>query len=251
MNVPSPPAENELHAYVDGLLNTERRIEIESFLARDLETAARVAAWRHDAEMLRADLAGALAQPIRPELEPAAIRSRLRARSRVRLLAAASLMLVLGLGGVGGWQARALMAQAAPMADAVEAYRVFAIDNERPVEMSGGNAAVLQAWVSARLGRPISLPDLHLDGFRLLGGRLLSTPEGPAAMVLYEDQHDGQRISLYIRHSERFPGGTRGSRRDKNLLTHYWYRDGYGFALVSPVDHPRASEMEQVLRAVS
>src|SRR3546814_15092849 len=71
----------------------------------------------------------------------------------------ASLVLALGLGGVGGWQAKSVRVTAAaqPMDDAVAAYRVFATDRTRPVEMDASQGPELQAWLSARLGRPMAL----------------------------------------------------------------------------------------------
>jgi anti-sigma factor RsiW len=246
----TPPTEQELHGWVDDALEPARRAEIDAWLASHPEDAARAAAWRRDAETLRSALAGSLTATVPARLDPLAVRARRRARSRVRWLAAASLLLTLGLGGVGGWQAHTLALARPPMADAVEAYRVFAGDTVHPVEMGGGDARGLQDWLSARLGRPTALPDLRGDGFELLGGRLLSTPDGPAAMVLYQDQR-GQRISLYIRQSEHIPAGTQGSRRDGGLLTHYWYRDGYGFAVVSHSDDPRSEEVQKAIRVAT
>lgn len=245
-----PPSDDDLQAFVDDALEDERRRAVEAWLAGDPELAARVGAWRLDAEALRRDLAGAVARPLPPHLDPSVVRHRLRARARGRGLLAAALLLCLAVGGVGGWQARRLSTRAAPMADAVEAYRVFATDGYRPVEMDAAHAALMQQWLSARLGRPTTLPDLHADGFALLGGRLLSTPDGPAAMILYQDKQ-GQRVSLYIRQSERFPAGTHGSRRDGGLLTHYWYRNGYGFAVVARADDPRTPEVQQAIHAAS
>src|SRR3546814_11067410 len=67
------------------------------------------------------------------------------------------------------------------MDDAVAAYRVFATDRTRPVEMDASQGPELQAWLSARLGRPMALPDPPTYGFALRGGRWLATPHGAAA----------------------------------------------------------------------
>lgn len=244
----TPPTEHELHGWVDNALDPVRHAEVKAWLADHPDEAARVNAWRRDAESLRAALAGALTAPAR--LDPARLRHQRRSRRRVQWLAAASLLLALGLGGIGGWQARTFALARPPMADAVEAYRVFASDPLHPVEMGGSDPRGLQQWLSTRLGRPTALPDLRSDGFELLGGRLLSTPDGPAAMVMYQD-HQGQRISLYIRQSTHIPAGTQGSRRDGGLLTHYWYRNGYGFAVVAPSDDPRSDEVQKAIRVAT
>jgi anti-sigma factor RsiW len=50
----SPVTEDELHAYVDGELPADRREAIETWLARHPDDAARVAAWRVQADTVRA-----------------------------------------------------------------------------------------------------------------------------------------------------------------------------------------------------
>ena len=245
------PTEEELHAYVDNQLSSERRAAVEAFLATAPAAAAKVAALRRDAENLRAMLAGGMnLWPANPALDPAYIRRRLRARRTQRLSLAASFVLALILGSAGGWYAHSRVASnvPVPMADAVDAYRVFATDRLRPVELRASDAADLQSWLSTRLGRPMALPDLGIYGFKLLGGRLLSTADGPAAMILYEDV-DGQRISFYLRPSTRFPPGTSGRRTDRGLLAKYWFHNGYGFAVVGRSGDPRTTEVQDAFPA--
>ncbi len=50
----SPVTEDELHAYVDGELPADRRGAVEAWLASHPDDAARVAAWRAQAEAIRA-----------------------------------------------------------------------------------------------------------------------------------------------------------------------------------------------------
>jgi anti-sigma factor RsiW len=244
------PTEQELHAYVDNQLDADRRTAVEAYLAAAPEAAARVAAWQRDAESLRAALAGIQQYPANTALDPAYNRRRLRAQRTQRLSLAASFVLVLVLGGTGGWIARSgyYPGVAAPMADAVDAYRVFATDRMRPVELRSTDAPVLQSWLSNRLGRPMALPDLETYGFKLLGGRLLSTADGPAAMIIYEDA-GGQRISFYLRPSTKVAPGTSGVRNDGGLLAKYWFRNGYGFAVVGRASDPRTTEVQDAFPA--
>ena len=244
---PLIPGQDELHAYVDGQLDTARRGEIDVWLAEHPEQAAEVAQWRRQAELLRTALPAYLL-PANPALDPAVVRRTVRRRRQRRLALCASLLIALGAGATGGWQARnaSLAAAHPPMQDALEAYRTFATDRLRPVEMDGSHANALESWLSARIGRPMSLPDLGSYGFRLLGGRLLSTSDGPAALVMYED-NQGRRISLYVRPSSRFPGNLSGSRQDNGLLARYWFRNGYGFAVVGRADDPRTSVVQAAI----
>lgn len=241
------PDDDTLQAYVDGQLDDGRRREIEACLASRPELAARVVQWQRDAAGLRAVLVGTLALPPQPRLDPLAIRRARRGRMRTRMALCASLLLAVGLGGVGGWQAKGMRVAASqpPMDDAIAAYRIFATDRRRPVEMDASREQELQSWLSARLGRPMSLPDLQAYGFRLLGGRMLATEDGAAAMLMYQDEQ-GRRITFYVRPSTRF-ADTRGSRRDQGLALKYWYRNGYGFAVVGRADDPRTLEVQEAL----
>ena len=244
------PSEAELQAYVDGQLDPVRVAQVEDYLAANPEARARVDEWRRGSEALRVALMGMGPLPANPRLDPKYIRASMRSRFRRQLALCASLLLVLGLGGAGGWQARAMRAEAAaplPMQDAVEAHRIFATDRLRPVEMNAGNGTDLQSWLSTRLGRPLALPDLNTYGFKLLGGRLLATEDGAAALLLYEDAQ-GQRVSFYVRPSNR-PDGVNGVRDEQGLSTKYWFRNGYGFAVVGQKDDPHTQEVQQAIRS--
>ncbi len=59
-------SEDELHAYVDGQLPAERRGAVEAWLAAHPDDAARVAAWRSQAELIRARF-GAVAEEKPPQ----------------------------------------------------------------------------------------------------------------------------------------------------------------------------------------
>ena len=71
INDNSPVTEDELHAYVDGELPADRRHAVEAWLATHPEDAARVAAWRAQADALRARFGGIAEQqvPARLKLE--------------------------------------------------------------------------------------------------------------------------------------------------------------------------------------
>lgn len=130
------------------------------------------------------------------------------------------------------------------MADALAAYRIFVSDRARPVEMDANDSSRLQQRMSARLRRPLSLPDMA----SLLVGRLLATAEGAAATRMYQDAQ-GQRISLYVRPSTRFEAGFRGDRQHDGLAAGYWCRNGYGFAVVGRAGDPGTRAVQQAMPA--
>jgi anti-sigma factor RsiW len=188
-----------LHAYVDGELSADQRAEVETLMARDPEAARKVAGWKRQRELLKTEFDGVLGEPV-PQQLAAALRER-AAPSRVSpWLAMAAAVLLLLFGGLGGWFLRGETAPTA-MADlgqqALEAHTVYAVEIRHPVEVPGSDKSHLQAWLSKRVGTAFTVPDLTEQGYALLGGRLLSGDEGPAAMLMYEDQ-EGQRVSVVL-----------------------------------------------------
>ncbi|MHC8319645.1 anti-sigma factor family protein [Pseudomonas sp. GB2N2] len=244
-----PPSERDLHAYVDHQLNEDNRHLVETFLASNAEMAAQVRAWQQDAQHLRAALSGALQQPAKPELDPALIRQRLKRQSRRHLASAAVLLIAVSIGGVSGWQARemTLLSTAAPMADAMQAYRLFAQQGFLPADYKVSDDGDMQGWLDRYFTQANRLPDLSGAGFKPVSGRLLSTEQGPAAMVVYEDR-GGHKVSFYVR-----PPGPknfllpRGSRSDEGLQAEYWSGGGYNYAMVSPSDTSAARMLRQTV----
>ncbi|NBF04186.1 anti-sigma factor [Pseudomonas sp. Fl5BN2] len=236
-----PPSDSDLHAYVDHQLSEADRRVLHSYLANHPEVAAKVQAWQQDAQQLRAALGGALLQPANPALDPGLLRVRHQQRALRRLASAAALIAALGVGGLSGWQARELTLvgnSMPPMTDALQAYRLFAQQGILPADFKVQDNAPMQAWLDRYFTQASPLPDLQSAGFKAVSGRLLSTEQGPAAMVLYEDR-EGRKVSFYIR-----PPGPqnnllpRGSRRDGELQTQYWSGQGYNYAMVGPAGIP-------------
>ena len=241
-----PPSERDLHAYVDHQLNDADRRLVKTYLENNPEAAAQVRAWQQDAQQLRAALSGALQQPVNQELDPALIRQRLKHQSRRHLASAAVLLIAVSVGGLSGWQARQMTLPSAPlpMTDALQAYRLIAQQGILPADYKVSDDGDMQAWLDRYFTRANRLPDLSDAGFKPVSGRLLSTEQGPAAMVVYEDQ-GGHKISFYVR-----PPGPknnllpRGSRSDGELQAEYWSGSGYNYAMVSPSDTPTAQMLK-------
>ncbi|MCK6188454.1 MULTISPECIES: anti-sigma factor [unclassified Pseudomonas] len=237
-----PPSERDLHAYVDHqLLESDRRI-LETWLAAHPDAAAQVSAWQQDAQLLRASLSGALHQPANPNLDPTRVRQRLKHQSRRHVASAAVLLIAVSLGGVGGWHARqATQPPMLPMADAMQAFRLFAQDGIMPADYNAQDSGTMQAWLDRYFKQARRLPDLSQAGFKPVSGRLLTTDQGAAAMVLYEDPQ-GRRISFYIRPPGPDNGFLpRGERTADGLQARYWSADGYNYAVVGPVNQASAS----------
>lgn len=240
----TPPSEHDIHAYVDGHLDDPRRGEVERYLSRHAEQAEEIQGWRQDAQQLRTLLAGDLTSA--PALDPSRLRERTRQRRFVRLATAAGIVLCLLVGGLGGWAARGMGTGEAPMADAMQAYRLLALDHGVGMDITTGNEGDLRAWLSGRVGPDVRLPDLADAGFRPIGGRLFATDQGPAAMVLYDDGR-GHTVSFYVRP----PGPARhflprGAREDDGLLANYWSEGGHNYAVVAVADAPGRQAADRV-----
>ncbi|WP_296658263.1 anti-sigma factor [Paraburkholderia sp.] len=112
------------------------------------------------------------------------------------------------------------------------AYAVYTPEQRHPVEVGAADETHLVAWLSKRLGKPLSVPSLSEYGYALVGGRLLPGTTGPAAQFMYENDA-GERLTLYVGASGKDSGAVR-LLRDGNRRTFYWTTDRMGYALSGP-----------------
>jgi anti-sigma factor RsiW len=228
--------DDALHAYVDGQLAPAERAAVEARLRADPEGAASVAAWLRQNQLIRALHGGEEAIPdrLRAVLQP-----------KPRALRWRSLVAGLSLFALGGLSGLALrdgtsgpFATPALAARSLEAHRVYVSEVRHPVEVGADEEAHLVQWLSKRLGFPITAPNLSGEGLRLLGGRLLPSEAGPAALLMYEAA-DGSRASLYFSR-EADPIGTAFRYAEGGDAAAFYWRDGPGgFAVVGPRDRER------------
>jgi anti-sigma factor RsiW len=195
-----PIMEDELHAYVDGMLEPGRRAEVERYLHAHPEVFRRFKAYVAQRDDLREAFSGQLGEPLASSLNlETLIEERLTWR-RAPWPAVATVALALLVGGAGGWLL-AMRPQndiAALASEAAASYAVYAVDEHRPVELWAAQQGDLTRWVSNRLNRLVAPPDLVGAGYQLLGGRLVPTAHGPAAMFMYERRLGG-RLMLFVR----------------------------------------------------
>src|SRR5262249_5265720 len=109
----SPVTEDELHAYVDGELPTDRKAAVAAWLAENPEQAGLVAAWRAQAESIRAHFGAAVDEPVPQRLKLDQILKQDKANGRSWMaMAAAAAMIAFIVGGAVGWMARGASAAA-------------------------------------------------------------------------------------------------------------------------------------------
>jgi anti-sigma factor RsiW len=168
-------------------------------------------------------------------------------------------MLFLSIGGMGGWAVRGAL-QASPgglvalAQEATASYNVYAPDRVRPVEVRASDSAQLVQWVSDRLHRPVKVPDLAGSGYRLMGGRLVATQHGPAAMFMYDDDHGSRLVVLTRPMSSADQNAPMTSQSQGDVGGIAWADDGVGYSLVGHAApeslRPIANEVRKQARAI-
>jgi anti-sigma factor RsiW len=241
----SPVTEDELHAYIDGEIPADRRGAVEAWLASHPEDAARVAQWRAQADAIRTRY-GAVA------LEPVSSRFDLERLTRQshswRAIAAAAVVVAFLAGGVVGWMAHGASA-AAPSrfdiftAQALDAHRVYVVEVRHPVEVTGAERPHLVQWLSKRLDYELRIPDLEPSGLKLVGGRLLPGPFGPAAFCMYEGP-SGERFTIYYARTDS-PQTAMRYQAGERFSALYWVERGLAYVVSGPSDRERLLSVAQ------
>lgn len=242
-----PVTEDELHAFVDGELPPERRADVEAWLAAHPEDAERVQSWRAMAEMLHARYDSVVQEPVPARLEL----ERLERRPRQWLYGAVAATLVAFIaGGTAGWVARG--AANAPStfqsftSDALDAHRLYVVEVRHPVEVGGHERDHLQAWLTRRCGWTVFAPNLEASGLKLVGGRLLPGPNGPASFLMYEGA-SGERYTIYTAKTESGATQMRYAKEDKDGAL-FWADRGVGYVVSGGgADRDRLTKVAQAV----
>ncbi len=237
--------EDELNAYVDGELPADRRMIVETWLAAHPDDAAKVAAWRNQAELIRARY-GAIAD----ETPPQRFNVNRLTRRRYGAVAAAVAAIVAAFlaGGVLGWTVRGVKAEGQSdltrfTADALDAYRLYVVEVRHPVEVPGDQRPHLNAWLSKRVGSPLSAPELEKVGLKLVGGRLLPGPTGATAFFMYETP-SGERFTLYCGRTSDRDTALRYTTGEQNAA-YYWVDGDLAYVLSGPAERDKLREIAQ------
>jgi anti-sigma factor RsiW len=238
-------SEDELNAYVDGELPADRRGAVEAWLANHLDDAAKVAAWRQQAELIRARY-GAVADEKPPQqLDVGRLTRR---RYGAMAAAAAAIVAAFLIGGVAGWTVRGVEA-ASPSdltlftADALDAYRLYVVEVRHPVEVPGDQRPHLVEWLSKRVGSPLRAPDLDKMGLKLVGGRLLPGPTGATAFFMYEGA-SGERFTLYCGRTSNQETALRYQAGERNAA-YYWVDQNLAYVLSGPAERDKLHDIAQ------
>lgn len=251
-----PITEDDLQGYLDDAIDSRRRAEVEAYLAGHPEVAERIAIDRALRGTLRDALGPIADEPVPAELNLSRLvdrHQRPRQNWRSSPWQAAAALLLMVMGGVGGWGLRS--AQEPPRAgiaalaqEATDSYVVYAPDMGRPVEIKAADAPQLIKWASRRLERPVSIPDLSGAGYSFIGGRVVPTPHGPAVLYMF-DNGKGTRLTLLSRNMAIDRDTPMKPGNAGRVTSVSWSRDGLGFSLVGPLDEAELHPIADVARA--
>jgi anti-sigma factor RsiW len=239
--------EDELHAYVDNELPAERRGDVEAWLAAHPDDAERVQSWRAMAEALHARYDSIVDEAVPKRLE---IERLVRQPRRWVVGAVAATLAAFIVGGGMGWMARGATAAAPSVLQtftvhAIEAHRLYVVEVRHPVEVPGSERSHLQQWLTKRCGWDVFAPELGATGLKLVGGRLLPGPNGPASFLMYESA-SGERFTVYTAKASTGTTQMRFTTQDKDGAL-FWTDRGVGYVVSGSSDRERLTQVARMV----
>ena len=241
-----PVTEDELHAYVDNELPAERRGDVEAWLMAHPDEAERVRSWRAMAEALHARYDAVADEPVPKRLDVERLVR--QPRKGVYAAVAATLAAFIAGGGVG-WLAHGAAASPSMFqnftVDALDAHRLYVVEVRHPVEVPGTERAHLQQWLTKRCGWDVRAPELGTTGLKLVGGRLLPGPTGPASFLMYESA-SGERFTIYTARAATQATQMRYARQDNDGAL-FWADRGVGYVVSGGSDRERLTQVARLV----
>jgi anti-sigma factor RsiW len=238
-----PVTADELHAYVDGLLPPDRRAAVEAWLAVHPNDAAQVAEWRAQAESIRARYSAIANEPVpvRFDLDRLA-----QPRQSWRAIVAATILAAV-VGAAAGWIAHGVSASSQPgfellSAEALAAHKLYVTEVRHPIEVGAGEDHLLP-WLSRRVGATLRAPNLEAYSLKLLGGRLLPGPNGPAALFMYETPA-GERYTFYCSRANA-PRTALRYNASGDAAAVLWVESEIGYVVSGPAARERLIDIAQ------
>src|ERR1700681_694576 len=241
-----PVTEDEMHAYVDNELPAERRGDVEAWLAGHPDDAVRVQSWRAMADALHARYDAVADEPVPKRLE---IERLVRQPRKLVYGAIAATLVVFIAGGGVGWLARGAAASPSVFQtltlDALDAHRLYVVEVRHPVEVPGSERAHLQQWLSKRCGWEVGAPELDATVLKLVGGRLLPGPAGPASFLMYESA-SGERFTVYAARADAETAQMRYATQDHEGAL-FWADRGVGYVVSGGSDRERLTQVARLV----
>ena len=232
-------SEDELQAYVDNRLDAVRHMLVVHYLETHPDEARRIQAYQQQRAVMQTIFASDNESQRTAMLSVGQLAGGRERRRDYRRMAAA-LVLGVAIGGLGGWflhspiqSDRIVRAISLLETQALSTHAVYSVDRRHPIEVSASDSQHLTQWLSARLNRVVTPPDLSASGYAFLGGRLLATERGsPAALLMYEDSN-GHRLSIVLRPMAPDMRAPRFDFAEGPTNLCGWIDNGLGYAVVA------------------
>jgi anti-sigma factor RsiW len=241
-----PVTEDEFHAYVDNELPAERRGDVEAWLAAHPDDAERVQSWRAMAEALHARYDSVANEPVPKRLE---LERLVRPPRKWVYAAIAASLLAFIAGGGTGWLAHGVAVSPSTFQsfteDALDAHRLYVVEVRHPVEVPGSELVHLQQWLTKRCGWNVFAPELSSTGLKLVGGRLLPGPTGPASFLMYESA-SGERFTVYTAKASTETTQMRFTSEDNDGAL-FWADRGVGYVVSGTSDRDRLTQVARMV----
>jgi anti-sigma factor RsiW len=253
----TPISEDDIHAYVDGMLSDERREEVERAIELNPALAARVSDYFSLNNMFHERFDRVLNEPVPTRLRVPEKRRWLDAANWPQFAGmAAALVLGIGIGfgtHMGGmpWDSGASSAGASAgsgtrpvSADASEvfaqkaalAHVVYMPAVDRPSQIGEDHEQDFVQYLANKLGTDVHPPMLTKSGFELAGGRVLPGDDGPVAQFMYHNAQ-GERVTLCISHRKASSNTTAFKLYQEGPVNVFYWVDGdFGYAVSGGID---------------
>lgn len=251
--------EDELHAYVDGLLPPGDRARIESYLSRFPEERERIETYRHQNVLLHRLFdwhTRPLDDTVYENLTDRYRRAE-QANDRIGRFArvAAVLAVVLVSGGIG-WTSYGLFAGPEVLHtefihQAAEAHSLTNSGSFSENRFAAGGSADtnLLDWIaSEKKTVPRRAPDFRQSGFQLVGGRVLPTGYGPAVQFLYADTGK-RRVTLFIGRPRSAAAPLQTLVEDGTLTMIHRQKGALAYSLIGNVQAKQLMGMADIVSA--
>jgi anti-sigma factor RsiW len=236
------PREEDLHAYIDGELDSARSAEVADAEREDGALAAQIAAFRTDRMRLAETYRPLIDAPLPAEwLSQISDYDRRRRRTWLAPIAAIAASIVLLIAGLstyrqmpGNGEESIVREALAARADMLEAHDAMAVDSAAQVHSA-------DRVFAAALRMRLKAPDLTRMGYRLTGVRIYeNVPGGRSVELRYRDASN-RDFALYVRHPS---SGVRFDQYKRaGLRICVWQDDVLGTVMTGPIS---AAEMQRL-----
>ncbi|MBU0724523.1 MAG: hypothetical protein KJ904_18855 [Alphaproteobacteria bacterium] len=196
-------SENDLHAYIDGMLDDAGIQTVEAYLKTHPEEAEKLRAYARQ----RAEIAAYLAAPGPVPLQTERLRRRLQGAMGLRRVnpwigraVAASLLIALGWGGNEALRQIEQSNGAVPVFanEAADAHSTI-VGLDMPIwEVLMAEPASLAAFLARHGDTTLQLRDIKVDGLHTLGAQLVPWDYGTALQFVFEDSASTHRVTLFV-----------------------------------------------------